>query len=182
MRVLSLVVAVSVALATSGCSGAPNPDPRQPSLEDIQRSGLGGWVQITTIYGVYLEGELISVEGPTVRIFPAGASGIVSLTKAEIANGRLFRYVSDTGFGGWGVIGTISTLSHGAWLIFSAPIWMIWTGITTSSEGNHVISDLKPGAENWAEVSRWARFPQGMPRGFAQPAPGATDPARSGNP
>jgi hypothetical protein len=172
-----LAIAILVALAAA--CGAQNPDPREPTLADVQRSGLGAWVQVATIHGAFVEGELISVDAGMIRVLPPGANAVVSLSKPEIASGKLYRYTSDSGFGAWGALGTISTLSHGFWLVFSVPIWAIWTGATGAAENNHVVLQMKPGDESWAQVARWARFPQGMPRGFAQPPPGVTEPAPS---
>jgi hypothetical protein len=62
---------------------------------------------------------------------------------------------------GWGVLGTVSTLSHGLLLIVSAPLWVISSGIVAGIESNAALVDHPE--EPLAAFAKFARYPQGMP-------------------
>ena len=63
----------------------------------------------------------------------------------------------------WSAIGTVSTLSHGILLVFSAPVWAA-SGIGSSVyEGN--ANDIEVPRDRLDVLSQYARFPQGMPPG-----------------
>lgn len=169
MRTPSVVVIVALA----GC-WASNPDPRQRTLQVMQTTGDGAWAEVILTTGAAVDGELIAVDGDVIRILPLDATNVISIAKHDIQSGRLYRYEAEGGFGAWGAVGGLSTLSHGFWLVFSLPLWAVWTGATSASESGHVILEFRRGI--WPEAAKWARFPQGMPPGFGQRAPGATAP------
>jgi hypothetical protein len=160
MRVRSLALAVAIVIA--GC--VHNPDPRGRNLEEVQRRGRGGWIVVTMADGAVVEGELISVERTAVRVLTVDR--LHSLAPAAIRRASLYTYESEGGFGGWGLLGTVSTISHGLFLILSAPVWVLTSGITASVESSHV--ELEPPDDSWAELATWARFPQGMPPGIGE--------------
>ena len=61
----------------------------------------------------------------------------------------------------WGVGGTVSTLSHGFFLLFSAPSWAAVTVPTSISAGWPSVTEARVG--NLARLAQYARFPQGLP-------------------
>lgn len=172
IRSRSLVALIAIA-ALVGCTYG-TPDPRHPTLERMQVTSYGAYAQVELTTGASVEGELIAADGTVIRLLPLGSRNVITIAKPDIASGRLFRYESEAGVGAWGTVGTLSTLSHGFFLIFTAPIWMLWTGLTARSEDDHVVLEFHRGG--WDEVAKWARFPQGMPPGFGQSAPGASAP------
>jgi hypothetical protein len=64
----------------------------------------------------------------------------------------------------WTIAGTLSTFSHGYFLIFSAPVWAIVGFGTGIDEG--VSNDLHVDRPSLDSLSQYARFPQGLPPGF----------------
>jgi hypothetical protein len=154
-------------LAVLLCACVSNPDPRKPSLENVERSGYGGWIVMTTRQGARIEGELISVEGVFVRVLHYGRLPLLAVQTTEIASAELFKYESE-GFGAWGALGSVSALSHGFFLVLSIPVWLISTGVVSSIESRSVI--LHYPEDSWAELAKWARFPQGMPEGIDERA------------
>jgi hypothetical protein len=76
---------------------------------------------------------------------------------------RLFRYTADS-FTGWGLAGSLSTVTHLYLAVVSFPVWILSWSIAESSESRHVILDY-PG-DRMEEIAMWARFPQGMPPGL----------------
>jgi hypothetical protein len=164
MRVTELIVIAGCALAA--CKS--NPDPRMPSYEDVQRSGLGGWLVVTSIHGGQIQGELIAVGAASITLLtwsqPPAPRALRTIGIASIQEAELFRYVSEaSGPGVWGGLGTLSTITHGFFLVFTAPLWVVASALATGSETYHVV--LSYPKHSMAELAKWARFPQGLPPG-----------------
>jgi hypothetical protein len=170
-------------LALAAC--ATNPDPRIRPIELVVLDGHGGWIVVTDRHGAEIAGELIAIDPGAVRVL--GATGLVSVARSDVASARLWAWEGEHGrVGVWGGLGTLSTISHGYFLLISAPIWLITTGITTAVETYAPIVSY-PG-DGWDKLAIWARFPQGMPPGVyagdlvqqhRAPAPPAAAPAPS---
>ena len=158
MRVRSLILAIAVAAC-----GVTNPDPRKPSLERVQRTAYGGWIVVVQRNNAVHAGELIAVDRVWMHVL-APNGGMSIIPTGSIARARLFTYESEGGLGVWGAIGGLSTISHGFILILSFPIWLISLGVVTRAEANHILIEYPD--RGWGSFVRWARFPQGMPRGI----------------
>ena len=64
-------------------------------------------------------------------------------------------------YAGWGAIGTASTLSHGFWLVLTAPAWLgTWIPIVAYESGAGSDQALADGLDALFQYARW---PQGMP-------------------
>lgn len=159
MRVRSLIAAIAV--ASAACT-VTNPDPRKPSLERVQRTAYGGWIVVVEQNGATHAGELISVDRQVVRVLALNG-GMSVVPTGAIRQAKLYMYESEGGLGAWGLLGGLSTISHGFILILSFPIWMISVGVVTRLESSHILLEY-PG-DGWNRFVRWARFPQGMPPG-----------------
>lgn len=157
------VLIVAAVLWLPGCAGNPVPrEWRQPATV-AQRSPRGGWIHIDTLKASDgrsqasppVEGELIAIDQ---SIHVLTAAGLQSVPMASVRRVTLVGYGTRAGaLAGWAVGGGISTLSHGAFLIFTAPMWAI-TGV--------VAARAEAGAGVLHEVARsFARFPQGLPSG-----------------
>jgi len=69
--------------------------------------------------------------------------------------------------------GSLSTASHGVYLLFTLPIWLITTAGASyaHSAAGYVRADYqKPLAAEIDKIRKWARFPQGLPPGYLQQA------------
>jgi hypothetical protein len=162
MRTRELVAIITLAALTAACT--ENPDPRQPTLTKMQTEGVGGWVVATSNAGWQVQGELISVTREYVHILRVGQPGaaLVYLRTADVARAQVYTYESEGGLGAFGLLGTLSTISHGFILILTAPVWIIATGIAIAAESAHVELDY-PEDDSLETLSHWARFPQGIP-------------------
>lgn len=162
MRTRELVIAA--ALVALGTACVENPDPRRPTLVKMQTEGVGGWVVVTARDGTQVRGELISVTREYVHVLRVGQPGaaLVYLRTSDIGRAKVYTYESEGGIGVMGLLGTLSTASHGFWLIFTAPIWILASSIAAAAESNHVELDY-PEDDSLEELSHWARFPQGIP-------------------
>jgi hypothetical protein len=131
------------------------------------RSTHGGWIRVERLVasgpepgdGFQTEGELIAVDQTAFHVLTR--SGFESVPRASV------RRITLTGYGNraralalWSVIGGASTLSHGFYLLFTAPTWAI---------GGTIASLKEKHASIWHDEDvafRFARFPQGLPPGF----------------
>jgi hypothetical protein len=157
MRVRELALVAALA----GCM--TNPDPRSPSIQTMERNGFGGYVVLQTPDG-YVQGELISVEPGVVRVRALSTHTLSAVPIGRITKAQVYTYEANGYFGAWGAVGALTTLSHGYFLVFTAPIWLISGGIATAVETHHV--KLEWPGDSWREIAAWARFPQGMPPGL----------------
>ncbi len=153
MRARDLVV-----VALAAC--ASNPDPRSPSPEQMASQAFGGWIVIHTIDHREVSGELLAVDADRVYLLPAAGAHLHWVKRAAVTTAVLFEYEAG-GFGAWGLLGSLSTASHGYFLVFSFPIWVLSSTITNAEESRHMI--LHYPQAGWDALARWARFPQGLP-------------------
>jgi hypothetical protein len=147
-------------LAVAACAG--NPDPRGRPAELVARDGHGGWIVVTDRRGTELSGELIAIDPDAVRLL--GPAGLVSIARSDIESAELWAWDSQYGnLWTWGGLGAVSTITHGFWLVFSAPIWIVTTGITATIQRHAPLRSYPD--DGWDKLAIWARFPQGMPPG-----------------
>jgi hypothetical protein len=168
--VLSLVILfglVGAATCLSGCAHNTAPPGWHPPALVALRSTHGGWIRVegTAASGaqspdeLLTEGELIAVDQTAFHVLTQ--SGFQSVPRASV------RRITLTGYGNrartlalWSVLGGVSTLSHGFYLLFTAPTWAVG-GVVASLKEKH--------ASIWHDEDvafRFARFPQGLPSGF----------------
>ena len=175
-----------VVLAAGFAACASNPDPRKRPIDVAVTDGRGGWIAASLGPRVEIEGELISVDTGAIHVMTR--LGLVSLPLTQVTEARLWEW--DPKIDGtvvWGSLGTVSTVSHGFFLVLSAPAWILITSVVASVESRHPILDYPD--HPWPEFARWARFPQGMPPGLRPDdllhqdrAPHGSQPAQHGPP
>lgn len=162
---LTLVLVVTVT-CLPGCAGNPAPREWRPTAAVAQRSFRGGWITIEAVKaagaksrGPLAEGELIAIDKTAFHVL--STTGLQSVPRASVRRITLVGYGNRAGtLTGWAVAGGISTLSHGAFLLFTAPMWAIAGIAATHTEGHAGI------VHDDELARRFARFPQGLPPGF----------------
>jgi hypothetical protein len=107
-------------------------------------------------------GELLAVDPCFVHVLKD--SRTVSIPSSTVQYVRVQLYPGSTAGGVTALtfFGSISTLSHGWFLVFSFPIWLS-TGIATSVNLAYA-DDVK--VKDGSLVFQFARFPQGLPPGW----------------
>jgi len=149
------------------CAGNPAPEGFLPSPTKAVNDVYGGWMQVTVPAGrrdSTIAGELIAVRADTVWILP-DSGGVAAVPTTTVRKGWLARYRSDAGaVAGFTTLGVLSTISNGAFLILTAPTWLITGIVATSNESRAPLVDGPPFA--WADLAAYARFPQGLPPGI----------------
>lgn len=159
-----LVVMAVAVTCLQGCAGNPAPLTwRQPAAL-VQRSPRGGWVRIDAMElsgpskaSRFVQGELIAIDQSAVHVLTV--AGLQSVPRVSVRSVALVAYGTRAGaLAAWAVGGGVSTLSHGGFLLFTAPMWAITGVIAVRTEGRAgVLRDF---------ANSFARFPQGLPAGF----------------
>lgn len=179
------VRSLALLLAVAACASSPDPRGTR-SVDQVARDGHGGWIIVTARHGAEIAGELIAIDPGAIRVL--GSTGLISIARSDVESARLWAWDGEYGrLVAWGGLGTASTISHGYFLVISAPIWIITTAITAAVESRAPL--LHYPDDGWDKLAIWARFPQGTPPGvFAgdlvqqhrtPPAPAPAPPAPS---
>lgn len=160
-RSVSLVAAAGCA----ACAGNSAPRGWLPKAEEAQVVAYGGWIELTCEENGgrrRSQGELIAVTADSVWVLEE-RGGVVMAT-AAVRTGKLTAYAAQTGNAAtWTVVGTLATISNGAFLIFTAPMWIIGGTLVTGNESR--APERSHPSLTWEGLAPYARFPQGMPAG-----------------
>lgn len=166
MSITRVVGVASLALGLA-CAANPAPSGFLPSPSEAVRDVYGGWIEVTVAVGRHdstVAGELIAVRADSVWILPENG-GVTALATTAVKRGRLAHYSSGAGaVSGFSALGTVTTISNGAFLIFTAPAWIITGVVAASNESRAPLRDVPP--LGWADLAAYARFPQGLPPGI----------------
>ncbi len=159
------VIAVVIVALMSGCAANPTPELWRPSAVQAQRATRGGWVVVEPpSSGVPSDvapvaGELIAIDDTSIYVLTAG--GLRSVARSSPHRLTVVAYSTPSGsLTAWVIAGGVSTLSHGYYLPFTAPMWAV-VGIWA------VLSERGAARVHDEDRARpFARFPQGLPTGF----------------
>jgi hypothetical protein len=161
-RVLALLSAAVLLAGAFGSCATVVPNRLRPEGEAAVRSGLGAQMYVRLHNGDVIQGELIAISPQTVWVL---GDGLVTIPTSSIqaATAGVFKTDQDA-YVAWTVLGALSTLSHGVFLVFSLPVWLL-AGFPMASY------ELRRGeVDGWAtgvdSFRPYARFPQGMPAGL----------------
>lgn len=167
-------------LVCSGCASTSAPVDWVPSAAEAQKEAYGAWADVTVQPEAIntgtgqeesvLRGELIAVSDEflyvlTYRPEISGGGHLVTVSRNDVVQVRLDRYDSAANLLAlWPIFGALSTISHGAFLVLSAPIWIIGGGASVSRHSYAPIYTYPSDA--WDGLAGFARFPQGLPAGI----------------
>ena len=153
-----------IIVMASGCARTSAPKGWLPDVTQAGNHAFGAWISAETMGNSHtprIEGELISVANDSVFMFVGAELRGLPLTVIKRADIEVYDPES---LAGWTTLGALSTLSHGGFLIFTAPLWIITGTIATRSVVES--SMLHYPNSKWAEISNYARFPRGFPAGL----------------
>lgn len=109
------------------------------------------------------EGELLAVEQDNLMLLTE--DGAVAMPLRRVKRVRIELYPSDAlVLAAWSVGGILSTVSHGFFLILTAPAWLILGGGLTIHSATTNKLDVEPG--QFDKLYQFARFPAGLPSGY----------------
>lgn len=165
---ITRVTGLAPLVFAAACAGNPAPSGYLPSPADAVSDVYGGWIEAGVMQAGKEDstnaGELIAVRADTLWILSDGGH-VVALATSAIRNGRLVTYRSDAGsVAGFTVVGVLATASNGAFLLITAPLWIITGSVAASNESRAPLRDVPP--LSWTDLSPYARFPQGLPSGI----------------
>jgi hypothetical protein len=138
-----------------------------PQPEELRREVYGSWIKLeyasNSNLKTQLSGELIAVNQDSIYIVDDVMFHALPLVK--IQSGRLEAYRSDADWmSGWVMLGSLSTLSNGGFLIFTAPMWLIGGSCSSWARSREPMIDYQP--SSWSRLIPYARYPQGLPLDF----------------
>lgn len=154
-------------VALAGCTAAtPAPPTARLSMHEAQRSPHGAWINVVTEQGAF-GGELLAIEPRDIVI--ETPRGVLRVPRPQVRSVSLAWYEADNSpVIAVNVLGTLSTLSHGVFLIFTAPI-LWWTGgtLTSRAQSRQGLESVHgANAHELQALQVYARFPAGLPRDF----------------
>lgn len=167
MRVKNIALVSVCALVAGflfGCASTRAPSGWLPSADKAQRDAYGAWVFVEYEVGSsekQTQGEFIAV-GPDT-LFVLDAEALVAVPLQHIHHAQLSTY--DSNYGGlalWTIVGSLTTPSHGYFLLLSLPLWVLTGSISTSAQSWLTIEKFP--AMSWDKLRKYARFPQGLPK------------------
>ncbi len=166
MRVTSRRGVLVGALVLGACAGNSAPAGFLPTPRAAEMEAWGGWIELQYTQdgsARFVAGELIAASGDSVWIL--GPSGGAVVPTASVRSGQLTGYAAQPDrVAGTAALGTLSTISNGVFLIFTAPLWIITGTVAAASQSRAPVRRVPPLA--WSDLSAFARFPQGMPVGM----------------
>ena len=150
-------------LVLSGCAGTHAPKDWLPNASEATTQAHGGWVVLRLADRSMHEGELIAI-GPD-SLFVLEPSGCRGFAQTQVEHGLLTGYDSEADrLQAWVVVGSLSTLSHGVFLVGTFPLWLLAGGLATASQAHAGRVSITP--TTWEKARLYARFPQGLPEGL----------------
>lgn len=176
MRIPEIVAAGVIAGVLAGlCSCATSSAPQGflVDAEAEQTDTFGGWVEIGLQDNSRdaIAGELIAVQPDSVFVLTGTSPGssLIGIANREISELTVRGYDPQTSrFATWAALGVLTTPSHGVFLAFTFPLWVI-VG-TASAAVQSQSADLSYPESEVAQLNVHARFPGGMPEGLARDA------------
>ncbi len=125
---------------------------------------------VTTRDGT-VSGELLAVDTDHVYVLDDDGK-TVQISTDDVYRVTVDLHPSNVGWViAWTVLGTGSTLSHGYFLLYTAPTWVA-VGATTAALANGASGmTVRPGSVVY--LWQFARFPGGLPGGWHRPQPTA---------
>jgi hypothetical protein len=157
-------------LASGGCAGNPAPRGWLSPAQESQADPYGAWIVISTPTGPPIYGEFLAVERDSIflRLTYGTVRGVPvdTVVQAQIA-----WYDAQWGqLAWWTAVGSISTISHGVGLIFTAPTWGIGGSIAARAQSRAPLLEVNR-PDQWNLVRMYARFPGGLPANLPQTLP-----------
>jgi hypothetical protein len=161
---LALAACALVACAHSTEVDRSRPTGRSPATVDVKDVPVKGFeTQVEWEGGPTRTGELLAIDDRSLYLLIDGE--IHPIPRAAVTSVSVELYPSHAWVSaGWAAVGTLSTLSHGFYLVFTAPVWVA-SGVGTSIYASNS-NDVEVPNRELGRLNQFARFPQGLPAGW----------------
>jgi hypothetical protein len=150
-----------VLVALAACASNPAPRGALPREENVDRSPYGAWIIVERNGAQTVQGELLSARDDSVVVLTANGAHPVAREAIRYAEVGVFE-ARMASLSTWMVVGTLSTISNGFILIFTAPMWLIAGGFSLARVSKQPIYKWNEN-EPLSSLAKFARFPGGMP-------------------
>ncbi|MBI5512467.1 MAG: hypothetical protein HY909_01790 [Deltaproteobacteria bacterium] len=124
-------------------------------------------------HGEELRGELLACDGAQLYLRLATVDG-EAWERVAWRDALEVSALGPSGGGamlGWSIAGLVSTITHGFFLVISAPVWLLSGSIVTALNWSPTTR-----LANCSEAAPYARFPQGLPESMRERASGSPRP------
>jgi hypothetical protein len=174
--IISLIITITLINCSSNfrmnrnISYGVKPDEDLP-LKDVPVRGFETSVDYICYSGSYrrgtdrcfITGELIAVD--TKYIYIMDGKITIPILKKVIRKIEIEIHSSNVwGLMGWTLAGIVSTVTHGALMVITAPTWLI-AGIANSVSASKT-NDIRLSDPENKYLYQYARFPQGLPQNW----------------
>lgn len=160
---IKLLLVISILALFGSCRTVSAPKGSVPNRVGIATDAFGGWM-FTKAGQRSFEGEFIAVGNDSLYILTSGKTQSISLPTVDTA--RIILYNTNTsGYALWTSLLSIGTLSNGAFATFTLPVSLV-TGILITNAESKRINYFDYPNNSWEELKKYARFPQGLPKGI----------------
>jgi hypothetical protein len=157
-------------LALAGCvkQGSLDrnaPTGRSPEHVDVTEVPVKGFdAKIELSSGGTFTGEILAVDDTKVYLLVEGRT--VGIPRGAVQKASI-DLMPATGLaaGLWTAAGTVSTFTHGWFLVFTAPVWL-GAGIPSTIAASSHESYVDAPQYELGRINQFARFPQGLPVGW----------------
>lgn len=154
--ILYSIATVLICAFLTSCASTKVPSRWLPEAEQSASNTYGGWVEVKSRQGQIM-GELIALTEDTAFV---AEETLRAIATTDIFSARLVTY-DESSLGGYAFLGTLSTLSNGLLLIFTAPMWIIGGSVAATSRSYDPIIDYPK--QPLKDFLPFARYPQGLP-------------------
>lgn len=161
MKTKIIFITILITFVSIGCRAPKN----LPLPEQVDTYQYGSIVKVRTIENEIYKGELLTVDTIGLLILPADTTQKDArfIPHSNVKDYIVF-YAKPKNYN-WAIpIYSITTASHGWFLIFSLPINLIWTSVTSSNAVNAYRYKSKILPLN--QLRMFSRYPQGLPPAY----------------
>lgn len=166
-RCAAAVLACALLAVLASCYVSPAPPGWSAKPEDAHRDAFGSWIRVhaTAAAAPIAEGELVAIDGDSLHVLTE--QRFESFSRDSVCCVELVAYRMDISqLQLWGLLGTLSTASHGFVLLLTAPIWAIASTAAVAAASNAP----RIRSTDATILRLYARFPQGLPPGVDRTA------------
>ncbi len=161
MKQLLILVTFSMTL---GACKSPHYLPKPMSFQ-YHTKGL--FIECVLNLAPNVTGEIIAVNSSYIDLLPLNAEdGVISVEKRSIKSARIRVALTSNNpemFKIWAGTIFLSSIGHGGFAIFSIPINLAVALPVANNAAKSSFDVFYPKEISWEELSKFARFPQGIP-------------------
>lgn len=149
----------------ANCSVVSAPQGTVPSRKELQTDAFGAWFSGKQgTQKILVQGELVAIDGDSLFILMRDT--LRAMLTSDFDTARIIVYNTEAKtYGIWTGILTGVSLLTGYYAALTLPL-SLGIGITTYLDEKNRIHSFDHPPHGWPEISKYARFPQGMPPGL----------------